>query len=75
MKAKKDFFELPNSSFLFDKQYFHFDDFYHSVSLLTFCYYNDNGKLCYIYHVLIDNYFIRAFTSYNEASDYLSKLA
>lgn len=66
---------LPNCSFLIDRQYFHFDDFNHSVCLLTFGYYDEKGKLCYIYHLLIDGVFNRAFTGYFIAMDYIQKFA
>lgn len=75
MKAKETLSELPNYSFLMDKKYFHLEDFNHSVLLLTFGYYNENGKLGYIYHLLMDNLFVRAFTDYSMAVDYVSKLA
>lgn len=74
MKAKKSLSELPNSSFLVDKKYFHFYDFFHSVCLLTFAYYNANDTLCYIYHLLIDDCLVRVFTDYFIAVDYVSKL-
>lgn len=73
MEAKKTLSELPNHSFLVDKKYFNFEDFNHSVLLLTFGYYNENGKLCYIYHLLLDNIFTRVFTDYFIALDYLSQ--
>lgn len=74
MEAKENFPELPDHSFLLDRQFFRFDNLYYSVCLLTFVYYNANGKLCYIYHVLLDNVFVRAFTSYNAVNNYFSKL-
>ena len=75
MKAKETLSELPNYSFLIDRKYFNFDDFYHSVCLLSFGYYNENDELCYIYHLLIDNIFTRSFADYYAAVDYVSKLA
>jgi hypothetical protein len=75
MTAKKTLSELPNYSFLMDKKYFHIEDFNHSVLLLSFGYYNEKGELGYIYHLLMDNIFVRVFTDYYMAVDYISKLA
>lgn len=66
---------LPKCSFLIERKYFHFDDFYLSACLLTFGHYDENGKFNYIYHLLIDDVFIRAFTDYFMALDFVSKLA
>lgn len=66
---------LPKSSFLVDRQFFNFDDLCYSVCLLTFGYYNEKGKLCYIYHLLIDGIFTLAFSDYARVLDYLQKLA
>lgn len=73
MEAKETHSVLPNCSFLIDRQYFHFDDFCHSVCLLTFGYYDESGKLCYIYHLLIDGFFTRVFTDYLMAMSYFKK--
>lgn len=75
MEAKKHLSESPNYSFLIDRKCFHFDDYNHSVCLLTFGYYNENGKLCYIYHLLVDEIFTRVFLNYLAAMDYLRKFA
>lgn len=75
MEAKKHLSESPNYSFLIDRKYFHFDDFNHSVCLMEFGYYNENGKLCCIYHLLIDGVFTRVFTDYLMAMSYLKKFA
>lgn len=75
MEAKETNYDLPNYSFLVDRQFFNFYSFNHTVCLLIFGYYDEKGKFCYIYHLLIDNYFMRAFTDYFIAVDYVSKLA
>jgi hypothetical protein len=75
MKAKEAFPDLPNYSFLVDRQFFHFDDYCHSVCLLSFGYYDEKDKFCYMYHLLVDDIFIRAFTDYYMAVDYLRKFA
>lgn len=75
MKAKQSLAELPNNSFLVERKFFHFNDFYHTVCLLSFGFYNENDELCYIYHLLLDNVLIRVFTNYYTAVDYVSKLA
>lgn len=75
MEAKETNSVLPSSLFLIDRQYFHFDDFSQSVCLLTFGYYNEKWKLCYIYHLLIDGVFNRVFTDYFIAMSYLQKFA
>ena len=74
MKAKEINSDLPKCSFLIERKYFHFDNFYLSACLLTFGYYNENGKFNYIYHLLIDDVFIRAFTDYFMALDHLRKV-
>jgi len=74
VKAKETISDLPTFSFLIDRQYFHFDNFYLSVCLLTFGYYDETDKLCYIYHLLIDDVFIRVFTDYFMALNHLRKI-
>lgn len=75
MEAKETHYDLPNYSFLIDKQSFYIEDYYHSVSLLSFGYYDKNGKFNYIYHLLIDDMFNRVFTDYFTAFIYISKLS
>ena len=75
MKAKATISDLPNYSFLIDKQSFYVKDYFHSVALLSFGYYDENGKFNYIYHLLIDDVFTRVFTVYLEALIFMSKLA
>lgn len=75
MEAQKHLSESPNYSFLIDRKYFHFDDFNHSVCLLTFGCYDENGKLCYIYHLLVDEVFTRVFSDYFAVMVYLRKFA
>ena len=75
MKAKQHLSELPNFSFLMERKYFHFEEFNHLVCLLTFGYYNVNGELVCVYHLLLDNIFVRSFTTYLSAVEHLSKLS
>jgi hypothetical protein len=75
MITKKTHHDLPDYSFLVDRQYFQFERFSHSVCLLTFGYYDESGKLCYIYHTLINGNFTRRFTNYAMVLDYLRNFA
>lgn len=75
MEAKDTRSVLPSNSFLVDRKYLYFDDFYYPVCLLTFGYYDEDGKLCYIYHLLVDGVFIWAFTDYLSVMSYFKKIA
>jgi hypothetical protein len=74
MEANETHSVLPTHSFLVDRQYFHFDDFCHSMCLLTFAAYDEDGKLCYIYHLLKDEVFTHVFASYFDVMIYLREL-
>ena len=75
MEAKVTHYDLPNYSFLIDKQSFYVKDYFHSVALLSFGYYDESGKFNYIYHLLIDDMFARVFTVYLDALVFMSKLS
>lgn len=73
MEAEKHSWDLPNNSFMVDRKFYDYENIIGSVSLLTFGYYDDKGKLSYIYHILSGDVFIRAFTNYRRALEDLRK--
>jgi len=73
METREKLPQMPSSSFLIERHFFKFKDFNHTVSLMEFGYYDADSKLQYIYHLLIDDYFTRVFTSFECALNYLSK--